>query len=62
MRDESPPHLAQLRYGFMQVPDLPTALRLARINGRPIDLDEVTYSILHHVSQVSQAAGLGAWR
>jgi KUP system potassium uptake protein len=55
-------YLAQLRYGFMQVPDIPSALRLAKFNGRPIDLDEVTYFILHHVSQVSQAAGLGAWR
>jgi KUP system potassium uptake protein len=54
--------LAQLRHGFMQVPDLPSALRRAKFDGRPIDPDDVTYFILHHVSQVSQAAGVGAWR
>jgi KUP system potassium uptake protein len=50
-------YLAQLRYGFMQVPDIPRALRLAKF-----DLDDVTYFILHHVSQVAQAAGVSAWR
>jgi K+ transporter len=54
-------YLAQLRYGFMQVPDVPSALRLAQFQGAPIDLDDVTYFILHHVTLVSRAAGLRAW-
>ena len=55
-------YLAQLRYGFMEVPDIPNALRLARFNGRPIDVDEVTYFILHNIPQVPERAGLQAWR
>jgi KUP system potassium uptake protein len=54
--------LAQLHYGFMQVPDVPRALGLAKFAGVSIDPDEVTYFILHHIPQVSQAAGPRAWR
>jgi KUP system potassium uptake protein len=55
-------YLVQLRYGFMQVPDIPRALRLATFEGEPIDLDKVTYFILHHFTLVSEAEGLRAWR
>jgi KUP system potassium uptake protein len=55
-------YLVQLRYGFMQVPDVPRALRLAKFEGAPIDPNEVTYFILHQVPQVPKAAGLRAWR
>jgi KUP system potassium uptake protein len=55
-------YLLHLRYGFMQVPDVPRSLGLAKFAGVSIDPDEVTYFILHHVSQVPQAAGLRAWR
>jgi KUP system potassium uptake protein len=55
-------YLLQLRYGFMQVPDIPTALRLATLRGQSIDPDDVTYFILHHVTQVAKAEGLRAWR
>jgi KUP system potassium uptake protein len=55
-------YLTQIRYGFMQMPDIPRALRLAHIRDEPIDLDDVTYFILHHVSLVPQRAGLRAWR
>jgi KUP system potassium uptake protein len=55
-------YLLQLRYGFMQVPDIPMALRLATLRGLPIDLDGVTYFILHHVSQVAKREGFRAWR
>jgi KUP system potassium uptake protein len=55
-------YLAQLRYGFMQVPDIPSALRLAQFEGAPIDLNNVTYFIFHHITLVPQTAGLRAWR
>jgi KUP system potassium uptake protein len=55
-------YLLRLRYGFMQVADIPRALGLARIGGEAIDPDDVTYFILHHQTLVSQAAGLRAWR
>jgi KUP system potassium uptake protein len=55
-------YLAQLRHGFMQAPDIPRALRFAKFEGGPIDLDEVTYFIPHHVYQMSQDVGMRAWR
>jgi KUP system potassium uptake protein len=55
-------YVMRLRYGFMQVPDVPTALRLAEFQGGPIDPDEATYFIGHRYSLVSERAGPGAWR
>jgi KUP system potassium uptake protein len=55
-------YLLQLRYGFMQAPDLPRALSLATFRDGPIDPDDVTYFILHHQTRVNEAEGLRAWR
>jgi KUP system potassium uptake protein len=55
-------YLAQLHYGYMQVPDVPRALRLAKFEGASINLKDVTYFILHHLTLVSESAGFSAWR
>jgi KUP system potassium uptake protein len=54
-------YIATLRYGFMQAPDIPKALRLARFGGEAIDPAEINYFILHGIALVPQAAGLRGW-
>ena len=54
-------YIAKLRYGFMQSPDIPKALRLAKFRGESINPAEATYFILHDVAVVPQPVGLRAW-
>jgi KUP system potassium uptake protein len=54
-------YIAKLRFGFMQTPDIPKALRLAKFRGASIDPAEATYFILHDVAVVPQPKGLRAW-
>ena len=55
-------YIAKIRYGFMEVPDVPKALSLAKFRGESIDPTEVTYFILHDVALVPRPTGLRAWR
>ncbi|HZA01578.1 MAG TPA: KUP/HAK/KT family potassium transporter, partial [Hyphomicrobiaceae bacterium] len=55
-------YIAKIRYGFMEVPDIPKALRRANFGGESIDPAEVIYFILHDVALVPQPRGLSGWR
>jgi KUP system potassium uptake protein len=54
-------YIAKLRYGFMQAPDIPKALRLAKFRREPIDPAEVNYFVLRGVVRAPQEAGVRAW-
>lgn len=50
-------------YGFMQQPDVPEALRLARDNGKlPIDADGASYFLSSTNLTVTDEPGLAKWR
>ena len=51
-----------VRYGFMEDPDIPAALRLAREQGLEIDHEDVTYFLGRETLIVSRAPGMAMWR
>ena len=53
---------AALRYGFMDEPNVPEALALARNQGLTIDLADVTYFLGRETVIVTRTAGMAMWR
>ena len=51
-----------VRYGFMQDPHVPDALRLAREKGAHMDEDDVTYFLGRETIIVSKRPGMAMWR
>jgi KUP system potassium uptake protein len=51
-----------IRYGFMQDPNVPNALQLARDRGVAIDHDDVTYFLGRETILVTQKRGMAMWR
>jgi KUP system potassium uptake protein len=62
--DSLPHHLfnVRLQYGFMEDPNVPEALLLARDRGLPIDPDDVTYFLGRETIIVTRRAGMATWR
>jgi KUP system potassium uptake protein len=52
----------RVQYGFMEDPDVPTALREARERGVPIDPDDVTYFLGRETIIVTRRRGMAIWR
>lgn len=50
------------RYGFMEEPDLPAALRAGRIPGLPFETMETTYFVSRETLIPTRNSGLPAWR
>ncbi len=55
-------HNVVVSYGFMQDPDVPGALALARQHGLPGGTDDVTYFLGRETIVVTQAQGMALWR
>ncbi|MGH9346900.1 MAG: potassium transporter Kup [Vicinamibacterales bacterium] len=51
-----------VRYGFMQDPDVPDALALARAKGLVIDEEDVTFFLGRETLIVTKRRGMAAWR
>ncbi len=51
-----------LRYGFVEEPDVPAAITLARGRGLPIDKDDITYFLGRETLLATAAAGMAQWR
>jgi KUP system potassium uptake protein len=51
-----------LRYGFMDDPNVPEALALARERGLPLDNDDITYFLGRETLLVTRAPGMALWR
>jgi KUP system potassium uptake protein len=51
-----------LRYGFVEEPDVPAAITLARGRGLPIDKDDITYFLGRETLLATAAAGMWQWR
>jgi KUP system potassium uptake protein len=51
-----------VRYGFMQDPHVPEALRIAREKGAEMDEDDVTYFLGRETIIVSKRPGMARWR
>jgi KUP system potassium uptake protein len=51
-----------VRYGFMEDPDVPQALRMARAQGLDIDEVDVTYFLGRETLIVTKAPGMAMWR
>jgi KUP system potassium uptake protein len=51
-----------VRYGFMQDPHVPDALRIAREKGAHMDEDDVTYFLGRETIIVSKRPGMAMWR
>jgi KUP system potassium uptake protein len=51
-----------VRYGFMQDPHVPDALRIAREKGAQMDEDDVTYFLGRETIIVSKRPGMAMWR
>jgi KUP system potassium uptake protein len=51
-----------VRYGFMEDPNVPQALGLARAGGLELDPDDVTYFLGRETLIVSRAPGMARWR
>jgi KUP system potassium uptake protein len=52
-----------LRYGFVEEPDVPAAITLARGRGLPIDKDDITYFLGREtLLSVAEVAGMARWR
>ena len=49
-------------YGFMEDPNVPEALALARTNGMRIDLEDVTYFLGRETIIVTRTPGMALWR
>jgi KUP system potassium uptake protein len=52
----------RVQYGFMEDPDVPTALREDRERGVPIDPDDVTYFLGRETIIVTRRRGMAIWR
>jgi KUP system potassium uptake protein len=50
------------RYGFMQDPHVPDALRMAREKGAQMDVDDITYFLGRETIIVSKRPGMARWR
>ena len=57
-------HLFNVRvqYGFMEDPDVPSALLQARTQGLPLDPDDVTYFLGRETIIVTRRKGMAIWR
>ena len=57
-------HLFNVRvqYGFMEDPDVPESLRLARARGLPLDIDDLTYFLGRETIIVTRRKGMAIWR
>jgi KUP system potassium uptake protein len=51
-----------VRYGFMEDPDVPEALGLARTQGLDIDPDDITYFLGKETLIVTNTPGMALWR
>ena len=51
-----------LRYGFVEEPDVPAAISLARGQGLPIDKDDITYFLGRETLLPTSAPGMSMWR
>ena len=51
-----------VRYGFMEDPDVPEALALARTQGLDIDPDDITYFLGKETLIVTNTPGMALWR
>jgi KUP system potassium uptake protein len=51
-----------VRYGFMEDPNVPEALALARTQGLELDEDDVTYFLGRETLIVTKAPGMTTWR
>ena len=51
-----------VRYGFMEDPNIPEALALARAHGLALDEDDVTYFLGRETLIVTKAPGMAMWR
>ena len=51
-----------IRYGFMEDPDVPEALALARTQGLNIDPDDITYFLGKETLIVTDTPGMALWR
>ncbi len=52
-----------LRYGFIEEPDVPAAITLARGRGLPIDKDDITYFLGREtLLSATSVAGMARWR
>ncbi len=51
-----------IRYGFMEDPDVPQALALARTQGLDIDPDDITYFLGKETLIVTDTPGMALWR
>jgi KUP system potassium uptake protein len=52
----------RVQYGFMEDPNVPEALEMARDRGMPIDLADVTYFLGRETIIVTRQPGMAAWR
>ena len=52
----------RVQYGFMEDPDVPEALTLARAHGLPLDIDDLTYFLGRETIIVTRRKGMAVWR
>jgi len=52
----------RVQYGFMEDPDVPSALRQACAQGLPIDTDDLTYFLGRETIIVTRRKGMAIWR
>jgi KUP system potassium uptake protein len=52
----------RVQYGFMQDPDVPSALLAARARGVEFDPDDLTYFLGRETIIVTRRPGMAAWR
>ena len=52
----------RVQYGFMEDPDVPTALAQARQLGLPLELDDITYFLGRETIIVTRRQGMAIWR
>jgi KUP system potassium uptake protein len=50
------------QYGFMQDPNVPDALLMARAKGLDVDLDDVIYFLGRETIIVTRREGMSMWR
>ncbi len=55
-------HQLTVRYGFMEDPDVPQALRAAKAEGLEIDSDDVAYFLGRETLIVTSQRGMARWR
>jgi KUP system potassium uptake protein len=52
----------RVQYGFMEDPDVPSALQQAREQGLPIDPDDLTFFLGRETIIVTRRKGMAIWR